>query len=808
MNSRLRTRFAPALALGFVLALPGAIPAQPRPASGELPLDLAFSRKTLRRWQDRPVVSADGSVAAYEVFSPPARSPESEMAEGIRFLPGGTPGGNVGLRVWVVSTRGGEARSVCPEKGNCWRPSLSPDGKRVAFFSDADGAPRLWVADVAGGAPRRVSEEPVKARHWPGDEASWSADGRELLVPLRPAGQTFSESASGADKNPPAGAPLTKPAVTVYKTGGEASPAAEAAPAGATPSAMMEHFMRENAATIAAIDVATGKSRVLVPSTANPTPSVLRLSPDGKWVSYLSVFRMKGETSSEVFYDLAVVPAAGGTPRVVAADVQVPENNYFEATYRWIPGSTRIAVWKQKGVWIYDATGAGKPQQVGASLGKLEEAPFLLTPDGRAVLVGLEAEGEKTYYSVPPKGLALVPLDGSAPKTFTTVVTPIAADRDTLWTVAPGRYALVVENPDTGERSVVSLDGATGATATLWKGHGRFDAAGAGPGGIVARYESLEVPPDLYLFPPTFASKTRLTRVDPRFDGVSVGPMEMFSSTIPGYDGRLQSVESAMFFPPGHRAGTPVPTIIYFYSGSRVGASAQDYGGGAPNSIPVQVFATRGYGVLLVDVPLGPQGKGGNPIQEMGDAILAQVYRSAALGHTDTSRVAIMGQSYGGYSTAAMITQTNLFRAAIALDGLYDLAGDYARMGPGGNTFNFVWSETGQGRMGTHPWADLRRYLANSPYYQADKIHTPFLIIHGKKDDTCPVEGAEKMYDALKRLDRTAELALYDGEGHVPGDWSLVNAVDATQRMVDWYAKYLMNPPKAAAAVKTAEASK
>jgi dipeptidyl aminopeptidase/acylaminoacyl peptidase len=595
--------------------------------------------------------------------------------------------------------------------------------------------------------------------------------------------------------------------VTVYKTGLEAEPAASA-PAAATPSAMMEHFMRENAATIAAIDVAAGKSRVLVPSTATPTPSTLRLSPDGKWVSYLSVFKMKGETSSEVFYDLSVVPAAGGTPHVVAADVQTPENDYFEATYRWLPGSTRIAVEKDKGLWIYDAIGSSKPQRLAASLGKLEEAPLLLTPDGRAMLVGLEAEGEKTYYSVPPKALALVPLDGSAPKTFATVGVPIAANRDTLWSPAPGRYALVVENQETGDRSVVSLDAASGDTTTLWKGHGRIDPAGAAPGAIVARFESLDVPPDLYLFPPTFASKQRLTHVDPRLDAVAVGPMEMFASKIPGFDGRLQSVQSAMFFPPGSKPGTPVPTIVYFYSGSRVGASAQDYGGGAPNSIPVQVFTTRGYGVLLVDVPLGPQGKGGNPIQEMGDAILAQVYRSAALGHTDPSRVAIMGQSYGGYSTAAMITQTNLFRAAIALDGLYDLSGDFARMGPGGSTFNFVWSETGQGRMGTHPWADLRRYLANSPYYQADKIHTPFLIIHGKKDDTCPVEGAEKMFNALKRLDRTAELAIYDGEGHVPGDWSLVNAVDATQKMVDWLEKYVKGPAAAPATAGKAAASR
>ena len=63
--------------------------------------------------------------------------------------------------------------------------------------------------------------------------------------------------------------------------------------------------------------------------------------------------------------------------------------------------------------------------------------------------------------------------------------------------------------------------------------------------------------------------------------------------------------------------------------------TAQQYGGGAPNSIPVQVFASRGYAVLLVDVPLGPQGKGGNPIQEMGDAVLAQVYRAANEGYID-----------------------------------------------------------------------------------------------------------------------------------------------------------------------------
>jgi dipeptidyl aminopeptidase/acylaminoacyl peptidase len=792
MTMLVNRRVLGAFVLGLLAGSAAVEAADPVP----LPLDLAFSKKTLRRWTDRPDVSGNGSLLAFEVYSAPVRSPDSEMAEGIRFLPGGTPSGFVGVRVFVVPTAGGESRSICPEKGNCWRPSVSDDGRSVAFFSDAGGSPQLWVYDVAKGQSRRVSEEVIKAKHWPGDEAAWSRDGSEVFVPLRPPGQApFSQPASGAPKTAPPGAPLEKPTVTVYSTSGEAAPAGEAG----TPASMMEHFVRENNAALAAIDLATGKMRIVVPADANPKPSCMRLSPDGRWVSYLSVFKMKGETASQTYYDLAVAPAAGGKPVVLAADVEVPENDYFGSTYRWIPGTTRIVFLKDKKLWLVNAASPGKPQPLGASLGKLDEAPFLLTSDGKSVLVGLEAEGEKIYYSVPPKALALVPLDGSPAKTFATVGTPIAADLDTLWQPDPGRFAVVANDDVTGERSVAGVDVKTGAAATLWKGRGRLDAAGAAAGGgIVARYESLDAPPDFYVFEPSFASKKRLTHVEPRLEAVAVGPSEMFNSPIPGYDGRLQSVLSAVFLPPGKKRGDSLPTIVYFYSGSKMSNAAQEWGGGAPNSIPVQLFATRGYAVLLVDVPLGPEGKGGNPIQEMGDAILAQVYRAADKGYTDIERVAIMGQSYGGYSTAAMTTQTNLFRAAMALDGLYDLAGGYARMGPGGGTFNFVWSETGQGRMGSHPWADLKRYIANSPYYQADKIHTPLLLIHGKKDETCPVEDAEKLFNALKRLNRTAELAVYDGESHVPGEWSLVNAVDASQRMLDWLAKYMAPPQKAA----------
>jgi dipeptidyl aminopeptidase/acylaminoacyl peptidase len=790
---RMMRRMRQKVLLGICLVTVAA--AQPEKSYSILPLDLAFSAKTIRL-QERPVVNRDGNLLAYEVYTPPERSSEGQLAEGVRFLPNGTPFEMVGLRTFIVPTGDGPARAICPEKANSWRTSPSPDGSQVAFFSDAGGMPQLWVYDVAKDQFRRVSEAPIKVKHWPGDEAAWSADGRELFVPLRPVDQ-MSPGAQLASVPPAAPNAISntlfeKPTVSIFSTGLTFAVTPEkGAP---TPTELMNHFIRENNAALAAIDVVTGKVRIVVPSDAEPRPSCLRLSPDGKWVSYLSVFKTKGETSSTVYYDLAVVPASGGVPILIATDLQVPERDYFEDTYRWLPGSKQIVFLKDEKLWIADVTVPGTfPKQIGGSLGKLEQTPLAVMADGRGVLVGQQAEKKKTFASTRLKALAIVPIDGSTVTTFSSIGEVVMADRDALWQPEPSRIVIVEKDEATSDRSIVSVDPRNGAKSILWKGRGRLNPVGSVRGeSIVARFESVDTPPDFYRFDKRFVSKRRLTHIEPRLDGVMVSPMEIFESEIPGFDNHLQKVQTAVFLPFGKKAGDRLPAIVCVYAGVKLSAVAQAYGGGVPtNSMPTQVLTSRGYAVLLVDAPLTPSSKGSNPIQEMGDAILAQVYRAADLGFVDRSRLAIIGQSYGGYSTAAMITQTNLFKAAIAMDGIYDLAGNYAYMGPGGTAPNFRWSETGQGRMGTHPWADLRRYLANSPYYQADKINTPLLLIHGKKDEVCPVSEAEKMFNALKRLGKTAQLAVYEGEGHVPVTWSLVNALDATQRTVDWLQKYM-----------------
>src|SRR5262245_46074796 len=144
-----------------------------------LPLELAYTMKTLG-YEDRPAMSSDGKWVVYDVYTPPVKSPGSELEIEPRFLPGGTPSTYVGSRLFIASTETAQSKSICPEKGNCWRPSWSPDNSKVVFYSDNDGSPKLWIYDIKTGNPKKVSDAKIKAKLWLGDEAYWSTDGKKV----------------------------------------------------------------------------------------------------------------------------------------------------------------------------------------------------------------------------------------------------------------------------------------------------------------------------------------------------------------------------------------------------------------------------------------------------------------------------------------------------------------------------------------------------------------------------------------------------------------------------------------------------
>jgi dipeptidyl aminopeptidase/acylaminoacyl peptidase len=130
--------------------------------------------------------------------------------------------------------------------------------------------------------------------------------------------------------------------------------------------------------------------------------------------------------------------------------------------------------------------------------------------------------------------------------------------------------------------------------------------------------------------------------------------------------------------------------------------------------------------------------------------------------------------------------------------GMGDLIAGYGQLAHDGTNYGLAWAESGQGRMGGSPWDYRERYIENSPIFYLDRVQTPLLIIHGDQDDAVPVYLADEVFTGLRRLGKAVTYARYPGEGHWEGGWSYADRVDALQRQIAWFDRYLKNTPTGA----------
>lgn len=762
-------------------------PPKPQPPARPLPFDLAFAAN---RFPDgeRPAVSPDGRFVAFAVRKPSLNGSRPTTGGDAHRLPSGAPVTAEACRLWLQDLAGGAPRPISPDGANALRPSWSPDGCRLTFYCDAGGRLRLHLFDCATLTARPIGDVPIRAQLQSGDEPQWTRDGRRVLVPVVP---PF--GAPHATPAPPPGRATGDPSVQVLGAGREAerfgSTASDRAAA---------DLLTDDAVALALVDVGTGQVTV-IPSAPGEAPiSEARLSPSERYLAVLSVPAHAPDGSGSA-QRLTIRRCEDGAVVHAIGNLDSTADDPLTRTFVWHAERDALVVGFGRRACVSEPLRGGQFRNIALAreVGDLDLSLFALTRGGTHLIVGVPAAASAGPGSARIQSLLMAPVDGGPsrridlPGDLRCESLALAAP-ERLWQPDPGQINVVLRNVRTGEVALASISMSTCAVTPRESRHERIRGVGAPANHAfeLVRLERTDVAPDLYRLEPDLRSCRQVSNIEPRYADCAFGSVDWISTDVRCADGRTLSVQSSIVRPAALPQGGRAPLLVHVYGGARLAAWGDRFGGGDVGTLPAALFTTRGFAVMQVDAPLSPEGQPGRPIDDLAAVVVPQVRRACELGGIDANRIAVIGQSYGGYSTAALLSATDLFKAGIAIGGVFDLGGEFGRLDDRGGNSPMWWAEHGEGRMGTTPFDDPQRYLDNSPYWRAQRIQAPLLLLHGGDDDTCPVGEAHKLFSALRRLGRTVQLAEYPGEGHAITMWSQRNAIDAATRTCEFIERY------------------
>lgn len=251
-----------------------------------------------------------------------------------------------------------------------------------------------------------------------------------------------------------------------------------------------------------------------------------------------------------------------------------------------------------------------------------------------------------------------------------------------------------------------------------------------------------------------------------------------------------ETIQGALIKPDSFQEGKKYPVLIYYYR--FFSQRAYEFSGISNNHRPtLPQWVSDEYIVFLPDIRFDV----GLPGFSSTKSLVPGVQKIIEMGVADANKIGLHGHSWSGYQTAFMITQTDIFAAAIAGAPVSNMTSAYSGIRWGSGLARQFQYEQSQSRIGGSLWELPELYIENSPVFYADRINTPLLIMFGDEDTAVPWEQGIELYLAMRRLGKDAVFLQYRGEPHHLQEYP--NRLDYAIKMKEYFDHYLKGVPAA-----------
>ena len=251
---------------------------------------------------------------------------------------------------------------------------------------------------------------------------------------------------------------------------------------------------------------------------------------------------------------------------------------------------------------------------------------------------------------------------------------------------------------------------------------------------------------------------------------------------------RGDTIYGRYYLPPHFDASKKYPMIVNYYGGCS--PTERNF----ESRYPHHAYAALGY-VVYVVLPSGASGFGqefgSRHVNTAGEGPAQDIIEGTKKfceehAFVNAKKIGCIGASYGGFMTQYLQTKTDIFAAAISHAGISDHTSYW-----GEGYWGYSYSEVSMAN--SYPWTRKDLYVDRSPLFNADKIHTPLLFVHGDKDMNVPVGESIQMYTALKLLGRETAMVLVTGQDHHIVDYG--KRIQWQNTIWAWFAKWLQDDP-------------